>query len=95
LNEGWWWLLWTSHSAWPEEISQLRKLKTLTFEGNDQLKELPFFDRFPELRSLKVCDAHATARTHATTIAARHSRLLLLSSLPRPGDAPSQLSHPG
>ncbi|ELR24633.1 RhoGAP domain containing protein [Acanthamoeba castellanii str. Neff] len=41
-------------TAWPEEMASLRKLKMLTFEGNDQLKELPFFDQFPELRSLKV-----------------------------------------
>jgi hypothetical protein len=35
-------------------MASLRKLKMLTYEGNDQLKELPFFDQFPELRSLKV-----------------------------------------
>jgi hypothetical protein len=43
-----------SPSSWPEEIASLRKLKTLTFEGNDQLKELPPLAHFPDLKTLKV-----------------------------------------
>jgi hypothetical protein len=54
------------HSAWPEEMASLRKLKMLTFEGNDQLKELPFFDQFPELRSLKVRQGALNTRPHTS-----------------------------
>lgn len=41
-------------SAWPQELYNLRKLKVLTFEGNELLKELPNPSSLPPLTTMKV-----------------------------------------
>lgn len=54
IQAGWFAHCPAASRAWPEEIANLRKLRTLTFEGNDLLKELPPLKIFAELKALKV-----------------------------------------